>query len=304
MRLGLMSGGGDVAAQVQFAIDAEEQGFDTAWWGQIFGADAMTVAALAGARTKRIELATDVVPSYPRHPYVMAQQAMTVQAASQNRFMLGIGLSHAPVIEGMWGLSYEKPARHMKEYLSVLLPLVREGRVAHQGELYRTQAPLSVSGTNPPSVIIAALAPRMLHLAGSMCDGTVTWMTGPRTIETHVVPSITAAATEAGRPRPRVAVSLPVCVTDNAAEATEAAAKIFAMYGGLPNYRRMLDREGVAGPQDVAIVGDEASVERQIRAVGSAGATDFIAPEFPSGPDAAGSLARTRALLRSLAGKL
>jgi F420-dependent oxidoreductase-like protein len=295
---------GPVASQVQQVVDAETDGFDNVWLGQIFGADAMTVIAMAGPRTSRIEIGTGVMPIYPRHPFVMAQQAMTVQAATDGRFLLGVGLSHQLVVEGLWGMSYEHPARYMKEYLSVLLPLVRESRVAFSGELFRTAAGLQIPDAKPLPVIIAALAPLMLKMAGEMADGTVTWMTGLKTIETHVVPKITAAADAAGRPRPRVAVALPIAVTEDVAAAREAAGAKFRMYGQLPNYRRMLDKEGAAGPGDVAIAGNEAQVEQQIRAVASAGATDFIAATFPVGPDEASSLARTRALLKNLVGKV
>ncbi len=307
MRIGLMHGDVSnftVAEMVQQIVDEEHAGFECAWFGQIFGADSLTVIAMAVQRTSRIQIGTAVIPTYTRHPWAMAQQAMTVQAATNNRFTLGIGPSHQVVVEHMWGLSYEKPARHVKEYLSVLLPLVREGRVAFSGEVYRTTGAIDVPGIQPLPVIISALAPLMLKIAGTMADGTATWMTGPKTIETHVVPGITAAAREAGKPAPRIVVGLPIAVSEDVAAAREAAGKAFRMYGGLPNYKRMLDKEGAAGPADVAIVGNEAQVEQQIRALASAGATDFVAPIFPVGPDAAASLARTRALLRSLIGKV
>ena len=227
-----------------------------------------------------------------------------MQAATGGRLTLGIGPSHSLVIENMWGLSYEKPARHIREYLSVLLPLLNERRVAFTGETYRVNGAINTKVEKAPSVIISALAPMMLKIAGSMTGGTVLWMTGVKTIETHVVPLITAAAKEAGRPAPRVVASLPVCVTEDVAAAREFCAKAFAIYGQLPNYRRMLDKEGAAGPADVAIVGNEAQVEQQIRAVASAGATDFLASAFPSGPDAKASLSRTYGLLKSLVGQV
>jgi F420-dependent oxidoreductase-like protein len=307
MRIGLMHGEATnftVAELVQQVVDEENDGFDCAWFGQIFGADSMTAIAMAGQRTSRIEMGTAVIPTYTRHPWAMAQQAMTVQAATNNRFTLGVGPSHQFVVENMWGMSYDRPARHVKEYLSVLLPLVREGRVAFSGEVFRTTGGITVPGIKPLPVIISALAPMMLKIAGTMADGTATWMTGPKTIETHVVPGITAAAREAGKPAPRIVVGLPIAVSEDVAAAREAGGKAYQVYGGLPNYKRMLDKEGAAGPGDVAIVGNEAQVERQIRALASAGATDFVAPVFPVGPDAAASLARTRALLKSLIGKV
>ncbi len=307
MRIGLMHGDAGnftVDQQVQQIIDEENDGFDCAWFGQIFGADSMTVMAIAGAKTSRIELGTSVIPTYTRHPWAMAQQAMTVRGAANGRFALGIGPSHHVVVENMWGMSYEKPARHVKEYLSVLLPLVREGKVQHKGELYSTTGQLTIANGTPVSVMLSALAPVMLKLAGSMTDGTITWMTGAKTVATHVVPSITTAAKDAGRPSPRVVVGLPICVTDDAAAARESAAKNFVVYGTLPNYKRMLDKEGAAGPADVAVVGDEASVERQLRDIASAGATDLLAAAFPTGADAEASLARTRTLLKSLISKV
>jgi 5,10-methylenetetrahydromethanopterin reductase len=244
------------------------------------------------------------VPTYTRHPVAMAQQAMTTQAACKGRFTLGIGLSHAPVVQGMWGLQYDRPAVHMREYLSVLAPLVREGRVSFSGDLFRVNQGLQVPGGQPIPLLIAALAPVMLRLAGTVADGTITWMTGPKTLETHIVPRLTKAAKEAGRPDPRVVAALPVAVTDDSAEARERAARSFAVYGTLPNYQRMLNIEGAAGPADVAIVGTEKEVEQQIRAVASAGATEFVAAAFPTGEDANASLQRTRSLLRTLIGKL
>ena len=312
MRIGLNYGGvatieariQSVDEHVQRVVDAEEDGFDSIWIAQIFGADALTVIALAGPRTKRIEMGTGVVPTYPRHPFVLAQQALTVQAATGGRLSLGIGLSHQPVIEGMWGLSYEKPARHMREYLSVLRPLVEEGTVAFSGDVFRVQGALQVPGAQPFPILIAGLAPMMLRIAGELADGTVTWMTGPKTIETHIVPRISAAAEAAGRPAPRIGVALPVAVTDDATAARKQAAQEFQMYGFLPNYRRMLDIEGAQGPEDVAVIGTEAEVESQIRAIAAAGTTDFIAALFPTDGDPDASMTRTRALLKSLVGKV
>lgn len=307
MRIGL--GHGDDGSHtleegIQQIVDEEKDGFDVAWFSQIMGGDSLTMIALAGQRTSRIEFGTAVIPTYPRHPFTLAQQALTVQAATQGRLTLGIGPSHSVVIENMWGLSYEKPARHMREYLSVLIPLLNERRVAFKGETYRVNGAIGTKVEKAPSVIISALAPMMLKIAGTMTDGTVLWMTGVKTIETQVVPGITAAAKEAGRPAPRIVASMPVCVTDDAAAAREVCAKAFVIYGQLPNYRRMLDKEGAAGPADIAIVGDEAQVEQQIRAVASAGATDFLASAFPSGADAKASLGRTYALLKSLVGRV
>jgi F420-dependent oxidoreductase-like protein len=293
-----------VEGQVESVVAAENDGLDGIWFGQVFGPDVMTVLAMAGQKTSRIELGTCVVPTYPRHPHMLAQQALTVQVATNGRFNLGIGLSHAPVVEGMWGMSYARPAVHMREYLSVLLPLVREGRASFSGDFFRVNATVQVPVPRPLPVLIAALAPVMLRIAGEMTDGTITWMVGPKTLESHIVPRITKAAKEAGRPSPRVIVGLPIAVTDDTTAARERAARSFQVYGTLPNYQRVLNIEGVGGPAEVAIIGKESDVEAQLRDLASAGATDFLAGMFPVGDDAQASLGRTRTLLKSLVGKL
>jgi len=305
MKIAEFAGGtNDVATQVQSVVKAEEDGFDGIWFGQIFGPEVLTVLALAGQKTSRIELGTSVVPTYPRHPHVLAQQALTTQAATNGRLNLGIGLSHAPVVESMWGLKYDRPAVHMREYLSVLLPLINEGRAGFSGEFFRVNVTVQVPVPKPPPVLIAALAPVMLRMAGERTDGTITWMAGPKTLETHIVPRITKAAKDAGRSAPRVVAGLPIAVTDDAAGARERAARSFQIYGTLPNYQRMLNIEGAPGPADVAVVGNETEVEQQLRGIASAGATDFLAGMFPVDDDIQASLGRTRTLLRSLVGKI
>jgi F420-dependent oxidoreductase-like protein len=264
----------DLAEKLRAAAEA---GFASAWIPHIFGVDALTAIAAAGREAPGIEIGTSVIPTYPRHPMALAQQALTTQSAIGGRLALGIGLSHQLVIEGMFHLSFDRPARHMREYLDVLLPLVRENKVDAKGETLGASGALNVPGASPFPVLLAALAPRMLRLAGGVADGTVTWMTGPRTIAEHIVPSIRAAADDAGRADPRVVCALPVCVSDDPDAARERAAKVFAVYGQLPSYRAMLDREGAEGPADVAVVGDEASVRDQIEAIAAHGATDFVA---------------------------
>ena len=297
LKIGITIGGSTVDEVVAHTERAAAEGFESGWLSNIFGVDAITAIAIAGRHVPGIHLGTAVVPTFPRHPHALAQQAMTAWDATGGHFTLGIGLSHQIVIETMFGLSYDKPAVHMREYLSVLLPLLREGNVSFQGEHYRVAAPVERIGPpGGPSVIIAAMAPVMLRLAGEVADGTTLWMTGARTIAEHVVPRITKAAADAGKPAPQVVAALPVAVTDDVDGAREKAASTFAVYGGLPSYRAMLDREGAGGPEDVAIIGDEATVEAGIRALGDAGATEFSAALF-GGSD---TMRRTTDLLRGL----
>ena len=299
MRIGIFGGlaaNGPIDEMVDDARRAADEGFATFWLPQIFGFDALTALAVIGREVPRIELGTAVVPTYPRHPAVMAQHALTTQAIVGGRLALGIGLSHQLVIEDMFGYSFERPLRHMREYLAILVPLVREGSVSVEGETLTGRIGLDIQGATPLPILLAALGPKMLELAGSVGDGTLTWMTGPATIESHIIPGITAAAERAGRPAPRVGVGLPVCVTDDAAKARERAGRAFAVYGTLPSYRAMLDREGAEGPVDVAIIGDEDQVRAQVQHLAEIGATDFVANAFGPSEDQD----RTRALLRSL----
>jgi 5,10-methylenetetrahydromethanopterin reductase len=275
---------------------AADDGFAAAWLSNIFGLDALTALAVAGSEVPGIELGTAVVPTYPRHPAALAQQALTAALAVRGRLALGIGLSHQMVIDDMYGYSFERPARHMREYLSILLPLLNGDNADFDGETMRARIGLSVPRTGRVPVLLAAMAPAMLRLAGQRADGTVLWMTGPATVRDYIAPAIRQAAEDAGRPAPRVVCILPVCVTDDPDQARTRAAKIFAIYGQLPSYRAMLDREGAAGPADLAITGDEDRVGGQIMALAEAGVTDFVAGEFGRGEDAS----RTRALLKSL----
>lgn len=302
MRIGMSlpdPGGADALTVLRDELrKAADDGFSSAWLANIFGLDALTALAVAGSAVPGIEVGTAVVPTYPRHPAALAQQALTAALALGGRLTLGIGLSHKIVIEDMYGYSFDAPAIHMSEYLSVLLPLLDGQPAAFQGTTLRAGIGLSTPRPDPVPVLLAALGPRMLRLAGERTAGTVLWMTGPATVRDYIVPTITAAAQAAGRPAPRVVCTLPVCVTDDPDAARARAAKVFAIYGQLPSYRSMLDREGAAGPADVAIVGDEDSVASQIAALSDYGVTDFVAGEFGKGHDAE----RTRALLRALTG--
>src|SRR5271165_6032266 len=229
MRIGILAaepGGPQALSKLADQLrQAADDGFASFWLSNIFGLDALTALAVAGSQVPGIELGTAVVPTYPRHPAVLAQQALTVAlAVGPGRLALGIGLSHKIVIEDMYGYSFDKPARHMREYLSVLLPLLDGAPVSVDGSTLSAHIGLSVPRAGRVPVLLAAMAPRMLSLAGEQTDGTVLWMTGPATVRDYVVPTISAAATAAGRPSPRVVCSLPVCVTSDPAAARASAA--------------------------------------------------------------------------------
>lgn len=283
----------DLVAEVKAA---EADGFAFFSLPNIFGFDAISVLTVAGRETTRIELATGVTPTPPRHPFAIAQQALTAQAACSGRFVLGIGLSHKIVIENMLGLSYAHPAKQMREYLEVLMPLVQGKPAAFSGDLYRVHGALQVQGGTPVPVLVAALGPKMLELTGQLADGTATWMTGAKTLAEHTVPTIRRAAEQAGRPSPRIVAALPIAITADATAARTVANQAFAIYGQLPSYRAMLDREGAAHPGDVALAGDEAAVRAGLGRLRDAGVTHFAASLFPAD---AGCIERTRAFLQA-----
>lgn len=255
---------------------AAESGIRGVWLGQSSGWDALTAAAVIGSHVPDVEIGTAVVPAHPRHPLVLAGQALTAQAAACARLTLGVGVSHAHIVEGQFGYSFESPAKYLREYLQVLGPLLRGDSVAFEGERLTADGRITVPPVPPPSVLVGALGPAMLRVAGELADGTVTTWIGPRALDGHIVPTLTRAATAAGRPAPRVVVCLFVAVTDTAEELRNTLADQFGAAGGLPSYRAALDREGVGGPEHTAVLGDEKTVERQIRRLFDAGATELV----------------------------
>ncbi len=266
----------DGVAQVSRIKDA---GFDSAWATQIFGNDALTLLAVIGAQVEGIELGTAVVPVYPRHPQVLAQQALTVQSATGGRLSLGIGLSHQIVVEGLWGYSFDRPARYMREYLEALVPLLNGRASSLDGEVLKaiTMGPLAIPSVEAPSLLVAALAPAMLALAGSVADGTVTWMTGISTIHSHIAPRLGEAADRAGRGSPRIVVSLPICLTNDPARAAASIDAESAIYPTLPSYRAMLEHEGASSASDIGLIGSEEQILDGIGRLEEAGGTELVA---------------------------
>ena len=275
MRIGMMIGADGANNTLDDVINvakrAETVGLDNVWLANIFSFDAISTLALIGRETSKIGLGTAVTPTYPRHPTAIAQQALTTAAASHNRFTLGIGLSHQVVIENMLGMSYDKPARHMREYLEVLMPLARGETVNFEGEQYNVHGlALDVPGADRLPVVVAALGPVMLKIAAELADGTNTWMVGPKTMANHIAPGL-------GRNDATIVGGVPIVLTTKIDEARAAIAENLTIYGQLPSYRAMLDREGVNGPADIAIVGDENALRGEIKRFEDAGVTDFNA---------------------------
>jgi F420-dependent oxidoreductase-like protein len=279
------------------AAQAAADGFASYWLAELptGGFDALTVLALVGQRVAGIELGTAVVPTFPRHPMALAGQALTVHAAIGGRLTLGVGLSHAPLMAQL-GIGFERPMRHLREFLSILAPLLSDGKVSFRGELLACDAQVFRAPSPRCPLVVAALGPQALAIAGALTDGTTLAWVGPRTIREHIVPRLSEAAAHAGRPAPRVIATLPVCVTDDVDAVREQVGRMLSMYGELPSYRAMFEREGVAGPADVALIGSEEAVREQVGRLADAGVTDFAPTEFTPG---ARERERTRAFLRS-----
>ncbi|MFT4088529.1 MAG: TIGR03564 family F420-dependent LLM class oxidoreductase [Gordonia sp. (in: high G+C Gram-positive bacteria)] len=279
-----------------------EEGFRRVWVSQMPGEpDALTVLAVAGREVPDLQFGTSVLPIQPQHPMGLAQRALTTDAIIGGRLTLGLGLTHQVVSEGMWGIPYNRQIRRASEYLDGLLPLLNGEMADAGGEIYTTRGAFTMTDVPHPPVYLAALGPKMLKLAGSRTSGTITWMTGPQTLAGHIVPSLRAAAVDAGRDADSVKVvaMLPVAVTDDVDTARTAAGKAFRRYNDLPSYRAMLDREGYAKAEDAAIIGDEHAVAEQLAALASIGVDEFVGIPFSRDEDVA---ARTRALLRTVDG--
>lgn len=302
MRIGLTGGGATVDKVVEQARQAETDGFTSLWYASLVTGDPLVAMAIAGRETSTIELGTAVLQTYPCHPMLQANRAASVvDAMGRAGFTLGIGPSHQPLVEDVLGLSYDHPGRSTEEYVRILCGVLRGETVDLDGADWSAHtAGRAVAPAHPVPVLVSALGPRLLRLAGEVADGTVLWMAPPRAIGEHVTPKVRAAAQAAGRPAPRIVAGLPVAVHDDIDEARDAAAASSGMYASMENYRRILDLGGVESAAAAAIVGDERAVAAQLQGLLDAGATDIWAAVFPVGDDRRGSVQRTKELLRSL----
>jgi len=294
MKIGLTGGAPGVARTVADIQRAESEGFAA----YATPGDSTATLALAGAQTDRIRLLTAVVPIFGIHPATLAGQAHVAQDASNGRFTLGIGLSHAPSVEDRLGIPFDRPAARMREYLQILAPLLRGDAVDFEGEFYTYHGEGRETGGGPVPSVIAALAPVMLRLSGELSGGTVLWMANARAIEDHVAPRVRRAASNAGAGDPEIIAGLPLALTDDPEGAREIANQQFAMYGTLPSYRAILDRGGAAMPGDAALVGNEAELDAELDRLEAAGVTLFNPAIFRSEQ---GGPARTREYLASRA---
>jgi F420-dependent oxidoreductase-like protein len=289
----------DLGRIVADIVAAEDAGFDGYWLAQTALVDSLSVLGHAGSATSTIELGTAVVPTWEYHPHALAAQALTAQALAGGRLTLGIGLSHRPVVEGMLRMSWEKPIRHVLDYLDVLQPLLADGRASHQGEVWSYMGSGGRPTEHTPKVMLAALGEQMLRVAGRRADGTILWCVGPTTIERQIRPVIDDAASEAGRPQPSVVCSLPVWVTDDVAAAKDIVGRRLKDYATLPSYRAMLDIEGVQGVESISLIGSEQQVTDGLGRIATAGASEFTGVVFGANSD---EVAAARRVLAAFAG--
>lgn len=314
MRIGLMIGPerGRYRSKVQRlqadARWAEEAGLSTVWIPQIPDEfDALTAAVLVGTETSRIEIGTAVVPIQPRHPIALAQQILSVQAVCEGRLSVGLGVSHHWVIDEMLGLPYERPVPTMRSCLDVLdQALHGPGPVDVENEFFRVHNPLDITDVAPTPILLAALGPLMLKLCGERADGTILWMADERAIGSHVVPSLTSAATAAGRPAPRVVAGIPVCLCadDEIDVAVARTNRILSEAEVSPNYQKLLEHGDARTVGDILVAGSEATIDRRLSSFADAGVTDISVRVVPIGDgrdELIASSKRTRELLASIA---
>jgi F420-dependent oxidoreductase-like protein len=288
---------------------ADDAGLGSVWLPQIPDElDLLTMATVVGESTSRVEIGTAVVPVQPRHPIALAQQALSVQAVCRGRLVLGLGVSHHWIISDMLGIPYERPAVTMRAYLDVLdQAFSGPGPVDVENELFRVHNPLDITDTAPTPVLLAALGPVMLRLAGERTDGTILWMADERAIATHVVPTITTAAESAGRPPPRIVAGIPVCLCrdDQVDIAVARTNRVLSEAEISPNYQRLLEHGDACEVGDLLAAGSEAMIEKRFRAFADAGLTDLSVRVVPIGDSREERLAsarRTRQYISSLAG--
>ena len=302
MRIGLTGGAATIDKLIDQAVQAEADGFTSLWYASGVLGDPLAPMAVAGRATTRIELGTAVLQTYPCHPLLQANRvASAVATMGRPGFTLGIGPSHEAIVRDVYGMSYEGPATNTEEYVRILAALLRGEAVTSTGRHWSVDSgEYTPRPAQPVPLLLAAVGPRMLRIAGEVADGTVLYLASAQVIATHVAPVITAAAAAAGRPAPRIVAGLPIAVHDDIAEARAAQVAAAEFYARRPLYRRLVELDGSASAAEVAVVGDERSVTAQLQALLDVGVTDIQAAIFPVGDDKRGSIQRTRELLASL----
>ncbi|MGA5545834.1 LLM class F420-dependent oxidoreductase [Mycobacterium sp. NPDC051198] len=314
MRLGVMIGAerGDMARKVSKLVSdiqwAESAGLDSAWMPQVPNDfDLLSMVALMASNTSRIELGTAVVPLQAQHPIALARQALSVHAISGGRLVLGVGPSHHWIVRDMLGLPYDKPAAYTRDYLQVLNAAISgPGDVDVENDSFTVHNPTVLGADTPMPVLVSALGPVMLQIAGEHADGTSLWMADEKAIGEHIAPKINKAAAEAGKPAPRIVAGIPVtlCANSEIEEAKDRANRVLAEAETSPNYQRLLDRGEARNVGDLLAAGDEESILKRFKQFADAGVTDLSVRLLPIGDNRDELIAskyRTREVIAELA---
>jgi len=262
---------------VQLAREAHEAGLRSAWFGQTFGYDSPSLAAIVGREVPGLHVGTAALPVFGRHPLLVASQARTAQAATGGRYHLGLALGTKLLTETGFGIPYERPIARLREFLTALRPLVETGSADFHGELLTATTPLpaTVPGAEPPvPILVAAMAPQALRASGELADGILPLLAGPRALAEHIVPAVTAAAESAGRPAPRIVAFVPGVVTADVEAVRRTATETLAFYEQFPSYQRVIGLSGATRAADLAVIGDEETVAAEVRRYREAGATE------------------------------
>ncbi len=314
MRIGLMVGpernryATKVERMLSDATWAEEHGLSSVWIPQVPDEfDAMTAAALIAHATSRIEVGTAVVALQSRHPVALLQQSLSTQLVAEGRFTLGLGPSHHWIIEDMLGLPYERPAALTADYLDTLdAAMAGPGPVDVENDSFRIHNPMHVTDAPRMQVMLAALGPVMLRLAGARTDGTILWLADEKAIEGHIAPKLNDAAAEAGRPAPRIVAGVPICLClpSEIDTAKARADRVLSEATVSPNYQRLLDQGNATGVSDILAAGDEEAIRARLASFADAGVTDLSVRVLPIGEgreQLLESSRRTRELVAHLA---
>lgn len=301
MRIGLTARGTSTNQLVEHAQWAEERGFNSVWFASLTAGDPLVAMALAGRMTQRIELGTAVLQTYPCHPVLQANRVASVSdAMGRSGFTLGVGPSHQHWVSSIYGMSFAHPAQNTEEYLHILTAALDGRGVEFTGTEWSSHLAPGSGTAHPVPVLVSGMGPRMVRIAATLADGTITYLASPELLESRIVPQLTEAAAAVGRPAPRVVAGIPVAVHDDVAEAREAATRYSAMFGELPIYKRVIKEGGHSDFGELAFVGDERAVRDKVQSVFDAGATDVWAGIFPVGHDPTSSLRRTTDLLQTM----
>ncbi|MEV8420321.1 TIGR03564 family F420-dependent LLM class oxidoreductase [Streptomyces niveus] len=282
-----------IDATVRLAGEAAAAGLRSAWFGQTFGADSPQLAAIVGREVPGLQVGTSAIPVFGRHPLTVASQALTAQAATHGRYHLGVALGARFLVEGGYGVPFERPVARLREFLTVLRQLTETGAADFEGELLTTRTPIPVRVPGADAgvpLLVAAMGPQALRASGELADGILPYLAGPRALSDHIVPAVNAAAEAAGRPAPRIVALVYGVVTDDVDAVRETATEALAFYEQIPSYARAIELSGGTRAADVAVIGDERTVAAEVRRYRDAGATEVVL----AGTEIAGDADRRR----------